>query len=94
MFEQNNDPLEPLNRQTLEFNLFIDRILLKPVTQIYIAIVPEAGRDALRRALDNMKEPVVVINNVLQGELELASIKTARLNAVAELYRSLGGGWK
>ncbi len=33
VFEQNNDPLEPLNRQTLELNLFVDRILLKPVTQ-------------------------------------------------------------
>jgi phospholipid-binding lipoprotein MlaA len=78
VFEQNNDPLEPLNRQTLEFNLFIDRILLKPVTQIYIAIVPEAGRDALRRALDNMKEPVVVINNVLQGELTRAGTSAGR----------------
>jgi len=67
-FEQNNDPLEPLNRNILDLNLFVDRILLKPVTKVYIAIVPEEGRDALRRALDNMKEPVVVINNVLQGD--------------------------
>jgi phospholipid-binding lipoprotein MlaA len=77
-FEQNNDPIEPLNRRTLEFNLFLDRILLKPVTKVYIAIVPEEGRDAMRRALDNMKEPVVVINNVLQGELERAGIAVER----------------
>jgi phospholipid-binding lipoprotein MlaA len=77
-FEQNNDPLEPLNRQTLDFNLFLDRILLKPATKVYIAIVPEDGRDALRRALDNMKEPVVIINNVLQGELERAGITVER----------------
>src|SRR4051812_36415521 len=64
VFEQTNDPLEPLNRQTLDLNLFLDRILLKPVTKVYIAVVPEEGRDALRNALDNMKEPVVVINNV------------------------------
>src|SRR6266700_3266005 len=77
-FEQNNDPLEPLNRQTLELNLFLDRILLKPVTQVYIAVVPDEGRDALKRALDNMKEPVVVINNVLQGEGERAAISAGR----------------
>src|SRR5713101_6451544 len=65
VFEQNNDPLEPLNRQTLELNLLLDRILLKPVTKIYIAIVPEEGRDGLKHMLDNMKEPVVFINNVL-----------------------------
>jgi phospholipid-binding lipoprotein MlaA len=77
-FEQTNDPLEPLNRNTLDFNLFLDRILLKPVTKVYIAIVPEEGRDAVRRALRNMKEPVVVINNVLQGELERAGIAAGR----------------
>ena len=42
-FEQNNDPLEPLNREILDFNLFLDRILLKPVTKVYIAIVPGGG---------------------------------------------------
>jgi phospholipid-binding lipoprotein MlaA len=78
VFDQTNDPLEPLNRQILDFNLLLDRILLKPVTKVYIAVVPEAGRDALKRALDNMKEPVVVINNVLQGRPEGAGIAAGR----------------
>jgi phospholipid-binding lipoprotein MlaA len=78
VFEQTNDPLEPLNRQTFEVNLFVDRILLKPVAQVYSAIVPEVGHDALHRALDNMKEPVVVINNVLQGELDRAGTSVGR----------------
>jgi len=77
-FEQNNDPLEPLNRKILDVNQILDRILLKPVAKVYIAIVPEEGRDALRRALDNMKEPVVVINNVLQGETDRAAIAGGR----------------
>ena len=77
-FEQNNDPLEPLNRKIFDVNQFVDRILLKPVAKVYIAIVPEEGRDALRRALDNMKEPVVVINNVLQGEPDRAGIAAGR----------------
>lgn len=75
---QANDPLEPLNRTILDFNQFLDRILLKPAAKVYIAILPEEGRDALRRALDNMKEPVVVINNVLQGEPDRAAISAAR----------------
>lgn len=78
VFEQNNDPLEPLNRKTLDANLLLDRILLKPVTKVYIAVVPEEGRDALQRALDNMKEPVVVINNTLQGRLTGAGIAAGR----------------
>jgi phospholipid-binding lipoprotein MlaA len=78
VFEQTNDPFEPLNRQILDLNLLLDRILLKPATQVYIAIVPEDGRDAVKRILDNMKEPVVVINNVLQGRLESAGIAVGR----------------
>ena len=77
-FEQTNDPLEPLNRTILDFNQFLDRILLKPIAKVYIAIVPEEGRDALHRGLDNMKEPVVVINNVLQAEPERAAISAGR----------------
>ena len=84
-FEQNNDPLEPLNRQTLDLNLFLDRILLKPVTKVYIAVVPEEGRDAIKRALDNMKEPVVVINDVLQGEPKRAGISAGRFTVNSTL---------
>lgn len=39
-------------------------------------------------------EVITAQGNVLQGQLELASIKRDELNAVAELYRSLGGGWR
>ena len=78
VFEKTNDPLEPLNRRILDVNLFVDRILLKPVTKVYIAVVPEEARDAVKRALDNMKEPVVVINNVLQAEPRRAGISAGR----------------
>jgi phospholipid-binding lipoprotein MlaA len=84
-FEQNHDPLEPLNRQILDINLLLDRILLKPVTKVYIAVMPEEGRDALKRALDNMKEPVVVINNMLQGEPERAGISVGRFTVNSTL---------
>lgn len=39
-------------------------------------------------------EVITAQGNVLQSELELASIKRDELSAVSELYRSLGGGWK
>lgn len=46
-----------------------------------------------KNGLANYLEVITAQGNVLQSELQLASIKTARLNAIAELYRSLGGGW-
>jgi NodT family efflux transporter outer membrane factor (OMF) lipoprotein len=39
-------------------------------------------------------EVITAQANVLQGELEVAVLKKEQLNAVVELYRSLGGGWQ
>jgi NodT family efflux transporter outer membrane factor (OMF) lipoprotein len=39
-------------------------------------------------------EVITAQSNVLQSELELASITREQLSAKVELYRSLGGGWK
>ncbi|TWR29451.1 TolC family protein [Mucilaginibacter pallidiroseus] len=47
-----------------------------------------------RNGLANYLEVITAQSNVLQSELELASVKRAQLSAVAELYRSLGGGWQ
>jgi multidrug efflux system outer membrane protein len=41
----------------------------------------------------NYLEVITAQSNVLQSELELASIKKGQLTAEVELYRSLGGGW-
>jgi len=47
-----------------------------------------------KNGMANYLEVITAQGNVLQGELELASIKRDELGAVAELYQSLGGGWK
>jgi outer membrane protein, multidrug efflux system len=47
-----------------------------------------------KNGLANYLEVITAQGNVLQGELELAALKRAELNAVSNLYRSLGGGWK
>lgn len=47
-----------------------------------------------RNGMATYLEVITAQGNVLQGELELASIKRAQLSAVSNLYRSLGGGWK
>ena len=47
-----------------------------------------------RNGMANYLEVITAQGNVLQSELELASIQKERLSAEVELYRSLGGGWK
>jgi phospholipid-binding lipoprotein MlaA len=77
-FERTNDPLEPMNREIFDFNLFIDRIALKPIAQGYVFVVPEGGRNSIRHFLDNLGEPVVFANNLLQGEFKRAHDTFAR----------------
>lgn len=47
-----------------------------------------------KNGMANYLEVIAAQSSVLQSELELASVKRRQLSAVAELYRSLGGGWK
>ena len=56
----------------------------------------EATRNAnllFRNGMATYLEVITAQGNVLQSELELASIKRQELTAVSNLYRSLGGGW-
>ena len=47
-----------------------------------------------QNGMANYLEVITAQSNVLQSELELASIKRSELSAVSELYQALGGGWK
>lgn len=77
-YERTNDPLEPLNRDILDFNFFADRTVIKPAAEAYETVVPEKGRDAVRHFLDNLNEPIVFANNMLQGEFKRAHDTFAR----------------
>jgi phospholipid-binding lipoprotein MlaA len=77
-FEHNNDPLEPLNRQTFAFNQVLDRIAFRPIAKTYVTVFPDDARTAIHHVLDNMKEPTLFFNNVLQGEFKRAEITLGR----------------
>ncbi|MEI9810703.1 MAG: TolC family protein [Bacteroidota bacterium] len=55
--------------------------------------ISNAGQ-LFKNGMANYLEVITAQSNVLQGELELAFLQKEELNAVVELYRSLGGGWK
>lgn len=46
-----------------------------------------------RNGMANYLEVITAQGNLLQSELDIATLKTARLNSMIELYRALGGGW-
>jgi multidrug efflux system outer membrane protein len=47
-----------------------------------------------KNGMANYLEVITAQGNVLQSQLDLATIKRDELSAVADLYRSLGGGWR
>jgi len=47
-----------------------------------------------KSGMANYLEVITAQGNLLQGELDLTSLKTAQLNASVGLYRALGGGWQ
>ncbi len=73
-----NDPIEPANRGTFEFNLFLDRALFRPVTALYRTIAPETVRGYIHNFLQNLRTPVILANDLLQGEPSRGGTTTMR----------------
>jgi phospholipid-binding lipoprotein MlaA len=77
-FKATNDPMEPLNRKIFAFNQGVDRALLKPIAKAYVRAIPDRGRDGIRNFVNNLHEPLVMVNNLLQGELRRAGTTAGR----------------
>ncbi|WP_298728648.1 VacJ family lipoprotein [uncultured Ferrovibrio sp.] len=77
-FDAVNDPLEPVNRAMFELHQVIDHFLLKPVAFTYQMLVPDPVRTGIRSALINLRSPVILANDLLQGETGRAGNTLAR----------------
>ena len=62
------DPYEDFNRQMFAFNSGVDKYAVGPVAKVYETVTPEYGRDRVSDFLNNLKSPVVFVNDVLQAE--------------------------
>lgn len=63
-----NDPIEPLNRVIFDFNEFLYGILIRPLAEVYVLVLPQEARDSVRNFLSNIRTPVVLANDLLQLE--------------------------
>lgn len=68
-YMQVNDPLEPTNRAVFALNNNLDKAILKPVAEVYRDAVPSAARLGVHNVLNNLRTPVILLNDVLQGDL-------------------------
>lgn len=76
-----DDPLEPLNRQVFTFNDELDRAVIKPVAQAYLDVVPAFVRDRIRAFIDNLAEPRIFVNDILQARFNTAGMTFTRFFA-------------
>ena len=73
-----DDPLEPLNRVVFDANTSLDKAFIKPIAEGYRRVVPQSMRDRIRAAIDNLAEPRIFANDLLQGRADAAGITFKR----------------
>ncbi len=71
------DPFEPVNRAIFSFNNVADRVVLEPVAKSYKKL-PSSIQSGISNFLSNLRAPLVVVNQLLQGQGENAIQSSGR----------------
>ena len=77
-FEETYDPFERFNRAMYTFNTNLDDYVLKPVAKGYRAVVPTPARQGVSNFFSNLREPMVMLNDALQGKFKHAASDLGR----------------
>ena len=72
------DPLEPINRAIFSFNNVADKVILEPAAKGYKKL-PTPVQSGIGNFLNNLKLPLVIVNQLLQGQGKNAAESTGRL---------------
>lgn len=73
-----NDEYEDFNRDVEHFNTSIDRNIIRPTTEGYVAITADPIRSTVRNFVNNLEEPITIVNDLLQGKVEQSIQDSAR----------------
>ena len=81
------DPFEPVNRAIFSFNNVADRVVLEPVAKGYKKL-PSPIQSGISNFLSNLRAPLVVVNQLLQGQGENAIQSSGRfiINSTVGLF--------
>ena len=77
-YKEANDPLEPMNRYFFEVNYAADELLFKPLAGWYYVALPNFAQDGVRNVIRNVHSPVVLANDLFQGETDRAGVTVSR----------------
>jgi phospholipid-binding lipoprotein MlaA len=74
-----NDPWEKTNRDIFDFDVKLDHNVARPIAKGYRYVVPEPVRDGIHNAVTNLNSPVILANDVLQGDGDKAANTFGRI---------------
>lgn len=84
-----NDPIEPINRGIFAFNNVLDIAIIEPVAKFYNFVFPGFVRDGVQNFMRNLESPIILANQLLQGDIKGAGVATARF--VINTTAGIGG---
>lgn len=84
-----NDPYEEMNRKVMSFNMAVDHTLINPVIRGYRTVTPQPARTGIQNFLRNLRAPIDLLNQILQGDL--AGARNITLRAAINSSLGLGG---
>ncbi|TAN00169.1 MAG: VacJ family lipoprotein [Rhodanobacteraceae bacterium] len=73
-----DDPMQNFNRKMFKFNMFADKVAIRPVAKTYVRVTGPKGREHISDFFTNLRTPVTIVNEVLQGRPGPALDSTAR----------------
>jgi phospholipid-binding lipoprotein MlaA len=72
------DPWERMNRASYKFNDTLDKAVLRPVARGY-SKTPQFMQSGVHNFFDNLEYPIVIVNDLLQGQIKPFFSDIARL---------------
>ncbi len=72
MNDEARDPFEPLNRHIFAVNQAVDVVIVRPIAVTYRDLVPDPIKTAVNNFLNYLKSPVILANDLMQGEWKRA----------------------
>jgi phospholipid-binding lipoprotein MlaA len=73
-----NDPLEGVNRAIFWFNDGVDTVVIRPLAVVYKAILPTPAQNGVRNFMRNLRSPLDLANQLLQGDVDGAGTVLGR----------------
>lgn len=72
------DKYENINRKIYNFNLGLNKYLIRPIHILWASLIPQYGMDRIYLATQNIEYPIRLVSSLLQKDFETSKAETVR----------------